>query len=307
VEERGGTLWNNVHSFFIEPVKKMSGGRIDMECFTTGEVMPGKQYRDAIARGVVEIGIVPTCWHPDEIGHTVQFAVPGGLRDNADWQRFYRDYGFGKYIQEKALTPLGLKDLGPLVEVGPLLGLREPIGSLADLKGLNLSCVGAAAKIFDALGANVVTIDPGERYTGLATGVIDGAITGGLNCTYDRGYHEVCKLFMLEPAVKYSSNDRVIMNLELWENLPDDLQEILHQAVIAFASRYWEAMVYQQGEIAAKVKAAGVSFYEPSEDDIASFRIAVDGVWVELLEDPLDAEPLRMLRDYMVKMGYVEE
>jgi len=300
MEARGGDLWNNVYKFFIDPVKEMSGGRIEMEQFAAGEIVEQADFTEAIATGVAEIALDASIFHPEEIGYSVQFGVPGGCRNNDEWQEFYTDYGYQKYLQDESFTPMGIKLLGHQTEFGNVMTLKESISSFADLEGLKIRTVGSNAKTYENLGASVVTFSVGETYESLATGVIDGASVGALPCAIDRSLHEVCKCFINEPLAPASCGMRMIMNLETWESLPDDLQEILWRAKIEHSARYWQAMKYNEGRLIQTAKDAGVTFYEATAEDYVIWQTAVDKYWKEVLYgEPVNAKSAEMLADFM--------
>ena len=80
-----------------------------------------------------------------------------------------------------------------------------------------------------ALGGTPITTPPGEVYTALERGVVDGygwPVTG----IFDLGWEKVTK-FRLEPAF-YSVEVNVLVNLDVWKGLTDAQRKVLNDAAL---------------------------------------------------------------------------
>src|SRR5215471_14584296 len=99
--------------------------------------------------------------------------------------------------------------LARLVDNNPFhLYLNKPI-SAPDLTGLKLRITPVYRDFFQALGATVVQTAPGEVYTALERGVVDGygwPITG----VFDLGWHEKTK-YRVDPGF-YTAEASVLVN-----------------------------------------------------------------------------------------------
>jgi len=95
-----------------------------------------------------------------------------------------------------------------------------------------------------------------------------------------------------------------VINLELWNSLPDDLKVIIQQVTMAYTNRYYQKGLYGAGEVKAILKEKGVTTYVPTEADMAKWNEAVDAYWDELAEKPHEVEALEMLKGFMGEMGY---
>src|SRR5256886_13654629 len=95
------------------------------------------------------------------------------------------------------------------------LYLNKPISS-SDLTGLKIRITPVYRDFFQALGATVVQTAPGEVYTALERGVVDGygwPITG----IFDLGWHEQTK-YRVDPRV-YTAEVAVVINKGSWDKL----------------------------------------------------------------------------------------
>ena len=119
--------------------------------------------------------------------------------------------------------------LARLVDNNPFhLYLNKPIAK-ADLTGLKLRITPVYRDFFQALGATVVQTAPGEVYTALERGVVDGygwPVSG----IFDLGWEKVTK-YRLEPAF-YSVEVNVLVNLDSWKALTDAQRKVLSDAAL---------------------------------------------------------------------------
>src|SRR6266404_7575867 len=96
-----------------------------------------------------------------------------------------------------------------------------------DFTGLKIRVTPVYKDIVEAMGGTTVTTAPGEVYTALERGVVDGygwPITG----VFDLGWEKVTK-FRVEPAF-YSVEVGVLINLDVWKGLNDKQKKVLNDA-----------------------------------------------------------------------------
>lgn len=120
--------------------------------------------------------------------------------------------------------------LGRPIEFEPFhLYLNKKIDK-PDLTGLKIRVTPVYRDFFIALGANVVTTPPGEVYTALERGVVDGYgwPIGGI---FDLNWQEKTK-FRVDPGF-YMAEVSVVMNLDSWKKLTPRQREYLQKQMLA--------------------------------------------------------------------------
>src|SRR5262245_704409 len=98
-----------------------------------------------------------------------------------------------------------------------------------DFTGLKIRVTPIYKEIVEALGGITVTTAPGEVYTALERGVVDGygwPITG----IFDLGWEKVTK-FRMDPAF-YAVEVNVLVNFDVWKGLTDAQRKILSDAAV---------------------------------------------------------------------------
>lgn len=128
--------------------------------------------------------------------------------------------------------------LGRPVEFQPFhLYLNKKIDK-PDLTGLKIRVTPVYRDFFMSLGASVVTTAPGEVYTALERGVVDGYgwPIGGI---FDLNWHEKTK-FRVDPGF-YMAEVSLVMNLDSWKKLAPKQREFLQKQVLAFEAEndFW--------------------------------------------------------------------
>ncbi|MBN9460283.1 MAG: TRAP transporter substrate-binding protein DctP [Burkholderiales bacterium] len=108
-----------------------------------------------------------------------------------------------------------------------------------DLSGLKIRVTPVYRDFFQALGAQVVTTAPGEVYTALERGVVDGYgwPIGGI---FDLGWQEKTK-YRVDPGF-YNVEVSLVMNLDAWKRLTPAQRDFLTKEVLAFEAQngFWK-------------------------------------------------------------------
>jgi TRAP-type C4-dicarboxylate transport system substrate-binding protein len=117
--------------------------------------------------------------------------------------------------------------LARLVDNNPFhLYVNKPI-STPDLTGLKLRITPVYRDFFQALGGTVVQTAPGEVYTALERGVVDGygwPISG----IFDLGWNEKTK-YRVDPGF-YTAEVSVLINKNSWDRLNEAQKDVLRKS-----------------------------------------------------------------------------
>lgn len=142
--------------------------------------------------------------------------------------------------------------LGRVVESQPFhIYTNKKIDKL-DLTGQKIRITPVYRDFFQALGANVITTPPGEVYTALERGVVDGYgwPIGGI---FDLNWHEKTK-FRVDPGF-YDAEVSLIMNLPAYRRLSEAQRTFLNRQVLALEAENTFWVKYAADETARQAKA----------------------------------------------------
>lgn len=225
----GDHVYDVVNPAFINNVRVMSGGRIDITLVPPGSVVGPFDAFHAVGKGSLQLA---GCCPPYKVGYIPLARLllfPFIWEDPSSLNCFQWEKG-GIDIIRKAYAPHNVFALGlrPIGNYGLTVTTR-PVRTIADFKGLKLRALSPFGDILKELGGSVVTVPMEEMYTGIATGVIDGVSYGSETTIHTYKLHEVAK-YILRPPWAVTSVIEVVMNLDLWNSLPDDLKRIVQVA-----------------------------------------------------------------------------
>lgn len=215
------TTYSRPFEKFIEQVNTEGKGIIQINYIGGPKAMPPFEVGNALKAGVVDIanttGAFTTNVMPESDAWKLTERPMSELRKNGGY-----DY-MAKLYAEK----MNAIFLARLVDNNQFhLYLNKPI-STPDLTGLKIRITPVYRDFFQALGATVVQTPPGEVYTSLERGVVDGygwPITG----IFDLGWHEKTK-YRVDPGF-YTVEVSVLVNKTTWDKLSDAQKAVLRKA-----------------------------------------------------------------------------
>lgn len=212
---------------FADDVKRMSGGRLTIQTFAGGELVPALQSFDAVSQGVVEMGHGAAYYWAGKIPAAPFFtAVPFGM--NAQGMNAWLYSGGGLELWREVYAPYNLVPF-PMGNTGVQMAgwFRKPIQSLADLKGLKMRVPGLGGKVMSKVGVNPVLLAGGEIYTALERGTVDAAEWVGPFHDLRLGLYRAARHYYGPGWQEPGAVMEMIINKRAWDSLPEDLQLIV--------------------------------------------------------------------------------
>ncbi len=173
-----GTPWNNMDRRFAKQIETISGGRAKVTFFPPNSVTPFKDWLQSTGAGLLDIGFV---WHPVLPGKFLQmelFALPGMSKNQTlasvvYWRLRDQFPEMGNLFTEKD----NVVELATFVAMGSHLHSREPVRSLADLKGKVFAAQDLAGLgVLEKLGASASVMVGPDAYLALQRGAVDGVL-----------------------------------------------------------------------------------------------------------------------------------
>jgi TRAP-type transport system periplasmic protein len=142
---------------------------------------------------------------------------------------------------------------------------RKPINTPADLQGIKLRVPEGKwrVKMFQTYGANPSPMKFSEVFTALQTGVMDGQ-ENPFTQIYSAKFHEVQKYISLTGHVYTPAYATV--GAKKWATLPADVRQVLEATAKETQGFVYEKAAKDEGELLAKIKAAGVAVNTPNKD-----------------------------------------
>ncbi|MEI4472329.1 DctP family TRAP transporter solute-binding subunit [Frigidibacter sp. MR17.24] len=223
-----GTPFNEGVDYFAKQVEELSGGKIKVTNFPSGQLGNEAQQIGALQGGLQEMLITSST---NLIKYNELFQVidlPFAFPDDAATDKVLLG-DVGKEMLD-GLEGSGMKGL-TYIDNGfrDLSNSKKPIESLADFQGLSFRVIGAPVFIntFKALGTNPVPMPFTEVYTALETGTVDGQ-DNPLLTVRDANFYEVQKYLT---ASKHAYSALVMLvSQPYWNSLSDEDKAIIQKA-----------------------------------------------------------------------------
>jgi len=228
-----------------EYVKKLEGlirklnaegkGQLQLNFIGGPKAMPPFEVGKAVQSGVIDIGMSTGAFYTNIMPEAdalklTQISMPE-LRKNGAVELI------NKIWNEKA----GMQYLGRVIEYTPFhLYLNKKIDK-PDLTGLKIRVTPVYRDFFAAMGATVITTPPGEVYTALERGVVDG-YGWPIQGIFDANWQEKTK-YRVDPGF-YSAEVSLVMNLGKWKALNQAQRDLLMRNVLAAEAENvsWKAL-----------------------------------------------------------------
>ncbi|MGJ8686221.1 MAG: TRAP transporter substrate-binding protein [Spongiibacteraceae bacterium] len=221
---------------FARIVNTMSNGRLLVEVYGAGELVPAMGVFDAVSGGSVQAGHGAAYYWKGKLPSSIFFtAVPFGM--TAQEMNGWLYHGGGLELWREAYAPFNLLPMAAGNTGVQMAGwFNKEINSIADLKGLKMRLPGSAGEVLSRVGGAAVTLPGGELYTSMQTGVIDATEWVAPYNDLSFGFHEVAKYYYYPGWHEPGSTLELIINKDAFEALPADLQ-----AIVETAARYANA------------------------------------------------------------------
>lgn len=270
---------------FADAVKAMSGGRMEIQVYGGGELVPALETFEAVSSGIAEVGSGSGYYWAGKIPAAQFFsAVPFGM--NAQQLNSWIISGGGLELWEELYEPYNLLPM-PGGNTGVQMGgwFNRQINSVEDLNGLKMRIPGLGGKVLEKAGGAPVLLAGGEIYTSLELGVIDA--TEWLSPFHDMimGFHEIAKYYYAPGWHETGTALELIFNKKMWDELPADLQAMLRTA--AHATNLWmlSEMEAKNADALAKLEEKGIDIRQFPREVLDQLRLYTDEVISDLIEN----------------------
>ncbi|WP_230533642.1 TRAP transporter substrate-binding protein [Microvirga roseola] len=214
----------------VERINAMSGGRLQIDLFAAGEIVPPFAVLDAVSNGTVEMGHTASLYWQGRMPAAGFFTcVPFGLgpiehqawielRDGqALWDELYRTFGVRAFLAGNT---------------GPSMGgwFRRKLSSVEDLRGLRLRVQGLGAELYAKLGAVPMAVSAGDLLPALEKGSIDAAEFLAPATDLETGLPKYAPFYYAPGFNKPNGASELLISLRVWEQVASDLRRVIVEA-----------------------------------------------------------------------------
>jgi TRAP-type C4-dicarboxylate transport system substrate-binding protein len=220
---------------FVEDVKKNTSGALDIAVHSNQSLIKHPDTLRAVSTGQVNIGefLLGQFSNEDPVfaADNVPFVAPGY---DAAW-KFYQAQ---KPVLEQKLQGRGLRLLYAVAWPGQGLYTKDPLKSIADLKGAKMRTYSPlTSRLAELLGATGVQVQVTDVPQMFATGAMTTMVTSSATGTSTKAWEFVKNYYKTNA---WNPKNVVVVNQRALGGLPKNVQDGLLKAAAAGETRGWE-------------------------------------------------------------------
>lgn len=276
--------------WWADEVSSRTDGRVEVEFFYQGAILGPTESLTGITEGRADVGYTAEAYFPSQLPLSTAVEIPFITSDAA--------------AQAKALTQLyeenqALRDEWESQGVhvlyypalsGNILGSKEPVESLDDIRGKSIRGLGLISNALSAIGADPVTLGSNEIYESLQRGVIEAYSGFAFEVVTALKLHEVAPHVVGTGMGQYVA-PIMVMNKSTYEGLPDDVRQVVDEVSAEALDESIRLLVEVEDEVCQTILDAGGTVGVLPDEDIEEWRSQVaDQLRQQWLDDHADVE-----------------
>ncbi len=262
---------------YAEAVEEATEGQIQFEIYGNGSLGGERELLEAVQLGTLDMSLITTGVVSNFVPDVTAIEFPFLFRD-LDHAYKTLDGEVGQGLLEK-MSDAGFKGIA-FWENGQrhLANSKKPIRTPDDLKGLKMRTIESEILLdtYSALGTNATPMAFPEVYGGLQQGVIDGS-DFSYGVIWSTNVYEQTQYF--SEAGLYYASATLVINEDLYESLPEDIQEIVTDLGKEYAKIQREISQDLEAEQKQNLLDNGVEIISMDDVEIEAFREKVQPVY----------------------------
>lgn len=265
---------------WCKEVEKRTNGKVKITYYPGGTLLSADKIFNGIVDGIADMGSSVLGYSRGMFPAMEAIDLPNGYPNGVVATRVINDfYNEFKPKPFKRVKPLYFHAHGP-----GILHSKRPVRTLEDIKGMKIRSYGFNAKMTTSLGAVPVALPQSGVYEALQKGVAD-ATFGPSEVLKGWKQGEVVKATTLCYSVGYTAGFFVVMNLDKWNSLPEDVQKVIEEVSAEWVAKYGPAWDKSDEEGLEFAKSLGNEIIPLSAEESAKWATAVRPVLDDYVKD----------------------
>jgi TRAP-type C4-dicarboxylate transport system substrate-binding protein len=201
-------------------VEKRTGGRVKVQTFPGGTLLPAKNIFDGVVTGMADIGNFAMSYQPGRFPLYEAIDLPVGFRNARAASMALFDliekYQPKEFAKVKLITVFTCPPADIMTKV--------PVRSLKELKGMELRTSGTGTDVLKRIGAIPIGMPQSEAPEAIQKGIVKGNVSS----------MEILKDFNFAAYLPYATEANlfvvsfaVVMNKDRWGSLPEDVKKVI--------------------------------------------------------------------------------
>ena len=309
--QSGGFSFQYLNDNWVDKLKEMTGGEVEIEFMPIKSVMPRNETPDGVAAGVLGGDLTSIAYFS---GRNPAFAILGDLIAGYDSpsqvQDFCKEGGGAEALQElwDKTLPGKIHVVGCGAVSKEALVSKVPIEGVEDLKGLKIrSPEGLAATVFREAGASPVNIPFSEVFTSLEKGVVDAADASAYVNNDQNGFHQIAH-YPLYPGIHSMAVHQFTINKKKWDKLSPETQKAVKEWYYTAYADLLKALDDKDKKLVERdIKDPNITVIDWAQADRDKFREIATKAWEKTAsKSPEARKALDTHYAYMKKIGLLK-
>lgn len=251
-----------------EKVETGTDGRIEIKLYPANQLGDYTQVFEEIRKGTIEAGLI---FVPSQFDTTLELGSLPYLAEN--YEQIRKELSPGSFVcdtVEASLEKLGVKQIRIFAEgfvgYGTSKMPEDPADPSVD-KGILVRVPSLAVYKQNAedLGFRTTTIPYADTFSAMQTGVCDGWVGGSPQINY-QVFGDVIKYYL--PYNCNFDQTAFLVNLELWNSLSTEEQQLFVDAVNEEADQSFESCKEEDEKYLKEMRDKGIEIYEFTDDEL---------------------------------------
>ncbi|MFT6915712.1 MAG: TRAP-type mannitol/chloroaromatic compound transport system substrate-binding protein [Motiliproteus sp.] len=277
----GAALGAHVIKPAVDAFNLAANGEMVIELYYADQLVPTPELFRALQNGTIDA----VQSDDDSMGAPVDISVFGGYfpfatRYSLDVPVLFEEYGL-KEIWEEAYDEVGVKWLSAGAWDPCHFATKEPIHSLADLKGKRIYTFPTAGRFLNRFGVIPVTLPWEDIEVALQTGELDGIAWSGITEDYTVGWADATNYFLTN-NISGAWCGSFFANNDAWNELPEHLQQLWRLCMDS--SHYYRQHWYWGGEAKLRTEGTKMELTTIPDAEWAEVEAEAHKFWDEIAE-----------------------
>lgn len=204
--------------------------KINWNLAHSGQIAKPRGEFEALQGGLGDIAAVPTPYYFDRVPmFELPFVTPFTTDDPVFLSKVYKlvEDKFPQYHDVWAKYNQKMLVTTPNADAYVIIS-KKPIRTLEDMKGMKIAGVGPNLRWLQVVGATPVQGSMADWYTGLNTGLYEGAMA----TPQSLGAFKLCQAakYLLDPGLGANANVNLNVNLAFWNKLAPEVKQAFLEA-----------------------------------------------------------------------------
>ncbi|MCT4657035.1 MAG: TRAP transporter substrate-binding protein [Cohaesibacter sp.] len=297
----GAALAEHVIKPSIDAFNKAANGEMEIELYFADQLVPTGELFRAMQRGTIDA----VQSDDDSIAAPVDVSVFGGYfpfasRYSLDVPALFNHWGLKEIWQEAYDEVEGVTWLSAGAWDPCHFATKDPINSLADLKGKRVFTFPTAGKFLSRFGVVPVTLPWEDIEVAMQTGELDGIAWSGITEDYTVGWADVTNYFLTN-NISGAWAGSYFANSERWNELPEHLKTLFNLCMDS--SHYYRQHWYWAGEAKLRTQGTKMKLTSIPDEEWATVEAEAQKFWDEIAaKSDRNARVVKILKDYNASM-----